>query len=77
MWAKEGIGSKLTLFGLREFSSIHDLLQSTQITKATGRNSKQNILQHPETDLQQQDTSWDTCGAGAVSSVMAVGLSGC
>src|SRR5258706_3324239 len=41
MWAKEGIRSKLNVFGLREFFvPFHDLLQFTWMPKATGRNGK-------------------------------------
>ncbi|SRR5258706_10718533 len=43
MWVKEGIRSKLDLFGLRVFFvPFHDLLHFAWMPKATGRNSKKN-----------------------------------
>jgi len=74
--AREGARSKVSLFGLRQFlGTFRNLLQFARMPKATGRNSKQNTLQHPATNLWQQDTPLGTSSAGARDSRMAVGTS--
>jgi len=74
MWAREVVGSMLCLFGIRQNFPTYSQLHKCQ--RQQGIIANKTHLKHLATSLEHQSTSLDTSSAGAMDSILAVGLSG-